>query len=157
MPPFPWNSNAPAWPLFSAHPLPATSGTLPWEPDFPKEKQTAYLRETNKKAGEGLLTRLCRDRLKGDGFELKESRLRVDIKKKFFTVGIAQRRVMPYPWKCSRPRGLQAKWSVEGVPAHGEEAGTRSSFMSLPTQTNLCFHGEQKHSYSLFEGVVLSC
>jgi len=38
-----------------------------------------------KKAGEGLFTRACSDRTRGDGSKPKEGRFRLDIKKKFFT------------------------------------------------------------------------
>jgi len=45
-----------------------------------------YLKEGYKKPGEGLFTRACNDRTKGSGFKLKESRFRLDIRKKFFTM-----------------------------------------------------------------------
>ncbi|KAK4826174.1 hypothetical protein QYF61_006036 [Mycteria americana] len=45
-----------------------------------------YLKEAYKKAREGLFTRACSDRTKGNGFKLKERRFRLDIRKKFFTM-----------------------------------------------------------------------
>ncbi|GAB0207769.1 mitochondrial enolase superfamily member 1 [Grus japonensis] len=45
-----------------------------------------YLKEAYKKAGEGLFTRACSDRTRGNGFKLKEGRFRLHIRKKFFTV-----------------------------------------------------------------------
>jgi len=40
------------------------------------------------RAGEGLLTKVCSDRTKWDGFKLKEGRLRLDTRKKFFTLRV---------------------------------------------------------------------
>ncbi|KAK4818947.1 hypothetical protein QYF61_022212 [Mycteria americana] len=45
-----------------------------------------YLKGAYKKAGEGLLTRACSDRTRGNSFKLKEGRFRLDIRKKFFTM-----------------------------------------------------------------------
>jgi len=45
-----------------------------------------YLKGPYKKAGERLFTRACSDSTRGNGFKLKESRFRLDIRKKFFAV-----------------------------------------------------------------------
>ena len=39
-----------------------------------------YLKGAYKKAGEGLLTRACSDRTRGNGFKLKEGRFRLDMR-----------------------------------------------------------------------------
>ncbi|GAB0190746.1 hypothetical protein GRJ2_001539900 [Grus japonensis] len=49
-----------------------------------------YLKEAYKKAGEGLFTRTCSDRTRGNGFKLKEGRFRLDIRKTFFTVMVVR-------------------------------------------------------------------
>jgi len=43
-----------------------------------------YLKGAYKKAGEGLFTRACRDRTRGNGFKIKEGRFRLVTRKKFF-------------------------------------------------------------------------
>jgi len=40
-----------------------------------------YLKGAYKKAGEGLFTRVCGDRTRGNGFKLKEGRFRLEIRK----------------------------------------------------------------------------
>jgi len=47
-----------------------------------------FLKGTCKKAGEGLLTRVCGDRTMGTSFILKESGFRLHIGKKFFTLRV---------------------------------------------------------------------
>jgi len=45
-----------------------------------------YLKGAYKKAGEGLFTRACSDRTRGNSFKLKEDRFRLHIRKKFFSM-----------------------------------------------------------------------
>ncbi|KAK4825801.1 hypothetical protein QYF61_002406 [Mycteria americana] len=49
-----------------------------------------YLKGAYEKAGEGLFTRECNDRTRGNGFKMKEGRLRLDIRKKFFTMRVVR-------------------------------------------------------------------
>ncbi|KFO54209.1 hypothetical protein N302_00830, partial [Corvus brachyrhynchos] len=49
-----------------------------------------YLKGIYKKDGEGLFTRACIDRTRGNGLKLKESRFRLDIRKKSFTVRVVR-------------------------------------------------------------------
>ena len=45
-----------------------------------------YLKWAYRKDREGLFTRACSDRTRGNGFKRKEGRFRLDVRKKFFTV-----------------------------------------------------------------------
>ncbi|GAB0204429.1 hypothetical protein GRJ2_002908500 [Grus japonensis] len=49
-----------------------------------------YLKGAYEKDGEGLFTRVCSDRMRGNGLKLKEGRFRLDIGKKFFTVRVVR-------------------------------------------------------------------
>ena len=48
------------------------------------------LKGAYRKAGEGLLIRMWSKRTRGNGFKLQEGRFRLDIRKKFFTVGVVR-------------------------------------------------------------------
>ena len=50
-----------------------------------------YLKGADRKAGEGLFIRVCSNRTRGNDFKLEESRFRLDISKKFFTVKVVRR------------------------------------------------------------------
>jgi len=49
-----------------------------------------YLKGAYKKDGEGLFTRAWSDGTRGNGFKLKEGRLRLVIRKKFFPVRVVR-------------------------------------------------------------------
>ncbi|GAB0179331.1 hypothetical protein GRJ2_000398400 [Grus japonensis] len=49
-----------------------------------------YQKGACRKAGEGLFARAWSDRMRDNGFKLKESRFRLDIRKKFFTVRVVR-------------------------------------------------------------------
>ena len=49
-----------------------------------------YLTGAYRKDGEGLFTRVCSDRTRGNGWKLKEGRFRLDIRKKFFTMRVVK-------------------------------------------------------------------
>ncbi|GAB0182187.1 hypothetical protein GRJ2_000684000 [Grus japonensis] len=47
-----------------------------------------YLKGAYRKAGEGLFMRECSDRTRGNGFKLRDSRFKSDVRKKFFIVRV---------------------------------------------------------------------
>jgi len=70
--------------------------------------------------GSQLFTRVDNGRTRGNGFNLKEGRFRLDIREKFFTKGVvscwnrlSREVVDACPWKCSKPGcvGPWAAWS----------------------------------------------
>jgi len=64
----------------------------------------------DRKDGEGLFTRGCRDRTRGNGSKLKEGRLRLEIRKNFFPMRV----VRPWP---RLPREAVAAPSLAGFKA----------------------------------------
>jgi len=49
-----------------------------------------YLKGAYRKDGEGLFTKVCSGRTRGNGSKLKEGRFRLDIRKKFFTIRVVK-------------------------------------------------------------------
>jgi len=49
-----------------------------------------YLKGAYRKDGEGLFTRVCSDRTRGNGCKLKEGRFRLDIRKEIFTMRVVK-------------------------------------------------------------------
>ena len=49
-----------------------------------------YLKRAYKKAGEGLFTRACSDKMRGNGFKLKKGRFRLDKRQKLFTMRVVR-------------------------------------------------------------------
>ena len=70
-----------------------------------------YLKGACKEEGSQLFTRVDNSRTRGNGFKLIERRFTLDVKGKFFTMGVVrcQNRLSreavyaPSPWRCSRP------------------------------------------------------
>ncbi|KGL96788.1 hypothetical protein N301_15924, partial [Charadrius vociferus] len=48
------------------------------------------LKGAYRRAGEGLFTRACSDRTRGNGYKLEEGRFRLNIRKKFFTLRVVR-------------------------------------------------------------------
>jgi len=49
-----------------------------------------YLKGAYRKDGENIFSRACCDRTRSNGFKLRESRFRLDIRKNFFTVRVVK-------------------------------------------------------------------
>jgi len=74
-----------------------------------------YLKGAYKKVGEGLFTRPCSDRTRGNGLKLKKGRCKLDTRKKFFTLRAVRR------WHRF-PRGVEHALSLETFKVRLDEA-----------------------------------
>jgi len=81
-----------------------------------------------RKSEEGLFTRAVGVRMRGNGFKLEEGRVRLSIRKKFFTVSVVRHwNRLPRDCECPLPGSFQGQdgWGSEqpglvgGVPAYG--------------------------------------
>ena len=95
------------------------------------------LRRGYSKGREALFIRVCSDMTSVNSFKLEESRFRLDVRKKFFTlsmVSLPRRVVDAHPRKCSRPAwmGLWASRST-GKNACPWQRGWNSMILNIPS------------------------
>ncbi|KAK4817106.1 hypothetical protein QYF61_027969 [Mycteria americana] len=98
-----------------------------------------YLKVAYRKDGEGLFTRACSASTRGNGFKVKEGRFRLDIRKKFFTMGVVRhwnrlpREAVDAPSLGSVQGqvgwGFEQPSLVEGVLAYGRRRCTPGSIL----------------------------
>lgn len=122
---------------------------------------------TYRTAGKGLYTRECSGRARSHSFKLRESRLRLDIRNKFFPMRMMR-------WRSRLPRGfvsapslevLQASLNgcfgqldlVENNPAHGREHGTAWFLRSLSTEIIPWFCDEGVQVFWIARNVARLC
>ena len=96
------------------------------------------LRRPKRKDGKRHFSRACSDRARGNGFRLKEGRLRLKEEILYHEGGEALEKVAQRGCVQGHVgQGFEQPGLVKGVPAHGRGVGNRQSIRSLPIQTIL--------------------
>lgn len=107
--------------------------------------------------GEGLVTRACVDRIRGNGFKLKDCRYTWDSGRNSLLwesntgTGYLEELWMLHSWKCSRPRWmeLRAAWSSGMCSCLREGGWNQVICKSFPIQTIVwfCYLGRHLNTY----------
>jgi len=85
-------------------------GEMRWLDASSRVAAFQYLKGACKKGGDKLFSRVCCNRTRGDGFNLKEESFRLDVRKRFFTMRVVR------PWQ-RMPREVVDAPSLETFKA----------------------------------------